>query len=185
MTPAPRLTTEEYFRTPETLRPAELLYGAWKVADAPRVRHQQAVGAFFLQLAAHVRSAGLGQVLLSPLDVVLDHDRALVLQPDLLFVSRERSHIVRDRVLGAPDMILEVLSPHPRIGSLAHRIDLFAHYGVRELWLLHQDARRFEMLGNEGGRPVHRYSVDYDTPIASAVLPDFRMSVSEILDERF
>jgi Uma2 family endonuclease len=92
-----------------------------------------------------------------------DYDRALVLQPDLLFVSRQRSHIVQDRVVGAPDMILEVLSPHPRIGSLDQRVELFARYGVRELWLLHQDTRRFELLGSENGRAVSRYSVDYGT----------------------
>jgi Uma2 family endonuclease len=185
MTPAPLLTTDDYLQTPETVLPAELIYGAWRVADALTVRHQQAVGAFYLHLSRHVRERRLGSVLLSPLDVVLDHARALVLQPDLLFVSRERSHIVRERVTGAPDMILEVLSPNPRIGSLQQRVDLFAQYGVRELWLLHQDARRFELLASENGRAVRRYSSDYDAPIASSVLPDFQMSVSDVLEDTF
>jgi len=44
MAPAPALTVDEYFRTPETLLPAELVYGALRVAESPSVRHQQAVG---------------------------------------------------------------------------------------------------------------------------------------------
>src|SRR5688500_7750522 len=85
MTPAPQLTTDEYLRTPESLLPTEVIYGAMRAAEAPTVRHQQALGAFFLALAPHVRQRRLGTVLLSPLDVVFDWDRALVLQPDLVF----------------------------------------------------------------------------------------------------
>jgi Uma2 family endonuclease len=183
MTPAPLLTTDDYLRTPETLRPTELVYGAIRVADAPTVRHQQAVGAFYLHLVQHVRLRGLGTVLLSPLDVVLDYSRAVVLQPDLLFVSQARLPIVGERVVGAPDMILEVLSPNPRVGSLQQRIDLFAAYGVREIWLLHQNARRFELLGTEGRRAVSQYSIDYHTSLTSAVLPDFRMRIEDVLHD--
>src|SRR4029079_706964 len=95
MAPAPVLTVDEYFRTPETLRPAELVYGALRVAESPSVRHQQAVGAFFLALSHHLRARRLGHVLLSPMDVVLDYERALIVQPDLLFVSKARAHILK------------------------------------------------------------------------------------------
>jgi Uma2 family endonuclease len=181
MTPAPLLTTEDYFRTPESLRPMELVYGAMRVADAPSVRHQQAVGAFYLHLTHHVRAGHLGTVLLSPLDVVLDYHRAVVLQPDLLFVSQVRSPIVQERIVGAPDMILEVLSPNPRVGSATERLQLFANYGVKEIWLLHQNARRFELLRTDDRRAVQQYTIDYHTPLTSEVLPDFRMPVADIL----
>ena len=183
MSPAPVLTTEQYFRTPETLRPAELVYGALRVAEAPSVRHQQAVGAFYLALAQHVRGRRLGQVLVAPVDVVLDHERALVLQPDLLFVSRARSNIIGERVVGAPDLVLEVLSPHPRIGALQERIDWFVRYGVREIWLLHQTVDRFEIVRVEHGRPVRSEPADYSTPITSSVLPDFTRTAGDILEE--
>jgi Uma2 family endonuclease len=175
------MTTDEYLRTPETLRPTELVYGAMRVAESPSVRHQQAVGAFYLSLTRHVRDRRLGHVLLSPLDVIFDHARALVLQPDLLFVSQARTHIMRERIVGAPDMVLEVLSPNPRIGGLQERLDWFAEYGVREIWLLHQLDERFEMLSADDGRIVARRAYDYFEPIHSDVLPGFQPAVGSIV----
>jgi len=181
MAPAPLLTTEEYLRTPETVQPMELIYGALRVADAPTVRHQQALCAFLLALAPHVSERRLGQVLLSPLDVILDWDRGLILQPDLVFISHARWQVRRQRIVGAPDMVLEVLSPHPRIGRLEERIEWFAHYGVREIWLLHQLEERFDILGVQNGRVAGQKSFDYLTPITSEVLPEFTTTVEAIL----
>jgi Uma2 family endonuclease len=184
MAPAPRLSTDEYLRTPETLTPAELIFGALRVADAPTVFHQQAVGALHLALALHVRERRLGTVLLSPLDVILDYERALVLQPDLVYIANARRHILqRDRVIGPPDLVIEVLSPHPRIGKLQERLQWFAQYGVLEIWLLHQVEERLEIVFVENRRFLRRDSVRYEMPIASRVLPDFTPTVQDILRE--
>ena len=181
MAPAPLLTTAEYLRTPETLRPSELVYGAWRVSESPSVKHQQAVGAFYLALVPHVRLQLLGRVLLSPLDIIFDWDRGLILQPDLVFISRARWRTQEDRIVCAPDIALEVLSPHPRIGQLEERIGWFAEYGVREIWLLHQTTERFEILRTDGRRVTTRDGFDYSAPIRSNVLPAFRMTVDDIL----
>ena len=184
MAPAPLLTTDEYLSTPETLQPTEVIYGALRVADAPTVRHQQALCAFLVALALHVRERRLGTVLVSPLDIILDYTRALIVQPDLVFISQERRDILRqERVIGAPDMVLEVLSPHPRIGKLQERIDWFAEYGVREIWLLHQLEETFEILTVERRRVGGRRTFDYLTPIASDVLPDFGLTLEKILQD--
>ena len=181
MAPAPTLTIDQYFRTPESVLPTELIYGALRVAEAPTVWHQQAVGAFHLALAPHVRSRRLGRVLLSPVDVVLDPERHLVMQPDLLFVAAAREQIIGRRVMGSPDLVLEVLSPNPRIGTLDERVRLFAHYGVREIWLLHQSRECFETLTVGGGIVTARRTLDYHSRIASGVLPDFTSPVEDIL----
>jgi Uma2 family endonuclease len=183
MAPAPQLTVDEYLKTPESVLPTEVIYGALRVAEAPTVRHQQAIGAFHLALAPHVRERRLGRVLLSPLDVVFDWDRALILQPDLVFISHARWRTRRERIVGAPDMVLEALSPHPRIGKLEERIGWFAEYGVREIWLLHQLKEQLEILGALHGRVVSRKPFDYRTPIESDVLPEFTMTAEEILRE--
>jgi Uma2 family endonuclease len=162
----------------------ELIYGALRVAESPTVRHQQAVGAFHLALAPHASQKRLGTVFVAPLDVILDWERALVVQPDLLFVSNGRRRIIKDKIVGAPDMVLEVLSPNPRIGKLAERIDWFVEYGVREVWLLHQMDERLDILTAAEGRLLDERRYDYLTPIRSDVLPTFTTPVSEILRER-
>ena len=188
---APYLSTEDYLRTPETVLPTEVIYGALRTADAPTVRHQQALGAFYLALAPYVRERRLGRVLVAPLDVIFDWDRTLILQPDLIFMSHARwsasaeatadKHVRGVRIIGAPDMVLEVLSPNPRIGTLDERVTWFAQYGVREIWLFHQLEERFEVLRAQDGEIVNRLSCGYTQPIQSGVFPQFRMALGDIL----
>jgi Uma2 family endonuclease len=106
--PGPRLTAAEYCRTAETVLPQELVSGIVRDAPAPRTSGSSAV---FMALADHVRVHDAGGVWLSPIDVVLDREQPLVVQPDIVFVSRHRLHMVSDRVWEAPDLVVEVLSP--------------------------------------------------------------------------
>lgn len=179
---APRLmTVDEYFRTPETVRPMELAFGVLRVADSPTPRHQAAVAELFLALNAHVEERDLGRVWLSPLDVVFDARRALVVQPDLFFVSHEREWIIGNRIQGAPDLVIEVLSPDPRIGTTTERVGWFAEYGVRECWLLHQDRRTLTVLEFKDRRAHEERDFDSREPIQSGVLPGFSLTLDEIL----
>jgi len=176
------MTVDEYFRTPETVLPMELIYGAVRVADAPTPRHQSAVAALFLALDRHVRERRLGRIWLAPLDVVLSERQALIVQPDLMFISDERSWIVRDRVRGAPDLVIEVLSPNPRIGETDERVRWFAEFGVRECWLVHQERREIEVVEFANRRIKGRRVSGKNDPIASGVLPEFRETLRALLD---
>ncbi|MCM3881419.1 MAG: Uma2 family endonuclease [Vicinamibacterales bacterium] len=181
MTKTPFMSTREYLDTPESSLPTELIYGALRVADSPMPRHQAAVADFFTALDNHVREDKLGKVWFAPLDVILDARRALILQPDLLFISNERSGILTDRIYGAPDMVLEVLSPNPRIGRLEERVQWFAEYGVRECWVLHHEERSIDVLSLDRRGIVVRDTFDEGTPIRSSVFPGFLRSVGSIL----
>src|SRR5437763_1828880 len=87
---APRLmTVDEYFGTPETALPAELKFGVLYVRESPTPRHQSAVADLFRVLDVYTRARDVGRVWLAPLDVVLDEERALIVQPDLMFISKE------------------------------------------------------------------------------------------------
>ena len=183
MAPAPSLmTVDDYFNTLETLKPMELAFGRLRVADSPTPRHQSAVLQLLLALDAHVRHRHLGQMWVAPLDVVLDDRRALIVQPDLFFISNERAWIVTDRVRGAPDLILEVLSPSPRIGTTEERVLWFAEYGVRECWLVHQDQREVEVLQFADRRVATRFVCRRRQPIVSSVLPEFNAPLGDLLE---
>ena len=179
------MTLQEYFRTPETVVPQELIFGALRVADAPFISHQRVVLELAVALRAHARMHDGGEVVISPADVILDADRALVLQPDVLFISPDRAGIVQERIYGAPDLVVEVLSPHPRIGQLEERIRWFAEYGVREIWLYHQFIQRLDVLSCEAGRVVATARFGREAPIRSKVLPHFSESMTSVLAASF
>ena len=177
-----RMTIAEYFATPESVIPQELVFGVMRVADAPFVNHQRLVLRLATALQAHAEQTSAGEVFVAPIDVVLDYEQALVLQPDLLFVSASRGHIVRERIYGAPDLVIEVLSPRPRIGDLDERVHWFAQYGVREIWLYDQHESRLHILGCEDGAVQSRVTCGADAPIASEVLPNFHRTVRSVLE---
>ena len=168
------LTTAEYLQTAESLRVQELIYGTLRVAESPTPRHQQLLFDLAVLLKVFVTQHRLGTVWIAPLDVILDPAMALIVQPDLFFISKRREGIVTDRVWGAPDMVLEVLSPNPRIGKLDERIGWFAHYGVRECWLVHQISQEIEILQLAGA--IKRKTFRNLQPLESTVLPDFRLA---------
>src|SRR5262249_25403254 len=105
------MTTDDYLHSYETSRPRELVYGVVREPAAPFFSHQQVVLKIARRLADYVESAGLGVIGVAPLDVILDADRSLIVQPDVLFVATERQAIIRNQVWGAPDLVVEVLSP--------------------------------------------------------------------------
>jgi len=175
------MTVEEYLATPETVLPQELIFGALRASDAPLPRHQRAVGQLYRALDDHVSANGLGEVWLSPIDVILDDDRHLVVQPDLLFISNERDFILTDRIRGAPDLTIEVLSPNPRIGELNERLRWFAEYGVRECWVVELLTRQVSVYGFENGAIARRAIFERTAPIRSEVLPSFQRTPGLIL----
>jgi Uma2 family endonuclease len=170
------LTTAEYLQTAESMRVQELIFGTLRVAESPSVRHQDLLLELAVLMRVFVGQHKLGRVFISPLDVILDPARALILQPDLFYVSRSRQDIITDRIWGAPDLVVEVLSPHPRVGKLQDRLDYFGHYGVRECWLIHQTTRTVEVLELNGYGVAARQAFSGVERIRSTVLRDFGLS---------
>jgi Uma2 family endonuclease len=170
------LTTSEYLQTAESVRVEELIFGTLRVAESPGVRHQDLLLELAILMRVFASQHQLGRVFVAPLDVILDPARALIVQPDLFYVSKMRQDIITDRIWGAPDLVVEVMSPHPRIGRLQERIEYFAHYGVRECWLLHQLSRSIEVLTLNGYGVESRQTFSEVERLRSAVLRDFRLS---------
>lgn len=131
-----RLKTTGYLAGVEELRRRELIWGYVREPPAPRYGHQAVVTRTTVLLDAHVRAGCLGIVCVSPIDVVLDEAAALILQPDVIFVSNRRASIVRDQVWGAPDLVVEVMSPRTAMHDSTTKLAWYRRYGVRECWLV-------------------------------------------------
>jgi Uma2 family endonuclease len=174
-----RMTLEEYLATPETNKRFELTYGTLREPAAPSWDHQLIVGRLFRQLDDHVTRLGLGRVGLSPLDVVLDEARHLVVQPDLVFVAEERVHIIRDRIWGAPDLVVEVESLGSRFYDRRDKNGWYRECGVREQWVVSPVEKAIEIydLTKPAVRPARFTSKEV---VRSAVLPRLRLRVGRL-----
>ena len=121
----------------------------------------------------------MGNVLLAPTDVVLsDTD---VVQPDILFVSQARRHIrTRENIQGAPDLVVEILSPTTAERDRTVKSDLYAQHGVQEYWIVDPDARTITVFLLNGGafEEVDTYS-ERET-LTSPILAGFSIALDEI-----
>ena len=174
----PGLTYEDYARLPDDER-YELINGELTLMPSPKEIHQTMAGRLFLSVGTFVRAMHLGKVYFAPFDVILSD--ADVVQPDLIFVSSERSHVItEDNVRGAPDLVVEILSPSTADYDRTVKRDLYARHGVPELWLVDPYAGTVTVLTpGADGYDVHAVHDDGDT-LTSPTLAGFRLNLSEL-----
>ena len=165
-------TLEDFMRLPEgTL--AEFIGGEILMSPSPKARHQQIALRIWKALDAWVGAKGLGRVDAAPLDVHLPSGD--VVQPDVLFVSSTRLSIVQDWIRGAPDLVVEVLSPETRRRDLDVKAELYARNGVRESWFVDPDA-----AGIEVKTPAGRDRFGGTDRLTSRLLPGFELRLDDV-----
>jgi Uma2 family endonuclease len=118
-------------------------------------------------------------VAIAPVDVILDRERALILQPDVLFVSTERLAVIRDQVWGPPDLVAEVLSPGTETRDRGEKLGWYRQYGVRECWLVDLHQEQVTVVDFTGAFPVERVARGVDA-IRSSVLPELEAAAAAI-----
>lgn len=151
--PATKLTYADYLNAPGEER-YELIDGGLVVVGSPSIAHQTVSMGLSLEVGNFVRERALGQVFHAPTDVILtDTD---VVQPDLVFVSKERGHVVTSaNIQGAPDLVVEILSPSTASLDRTTKRDLYAEHGVKEYWIADPAAQTVAvMLLKDGGFDV-------------------------------
>ncbi len=174
--PSLRLTYDDYCRMPPGRQRYELIGGAIRVVPSPSVSHQELSGRLFMDLAGWVKDHGLGKVYDAPLDVVLsEYD---VVQPDLLYVSRDRLSIIKEaNIWGAPDLVVEILSPSTTKWDREIKREVYARFGVRELWLVDPQARSIEVATLKDGALLTLQVYYVGTTLARPLLPGFALDV--------
>lgn len=178
-----KFTYEDYKSLPESeTERYELLEGELVMVPSPGFEHQYASGNLFSLLHSFVRQHRLGIVLDAPFDVVLgDPGDERVVQPDILFISKARRKIIHDEeIRGAPDLIVEILSPSTAERDRTLKKKLYAKYGVREYWIVDPQARTIEVLtlGERGYERAGLYK--QGEMMESPLLGGLRIPLSEV-----
>jgi Uma2 family endonuclease len=174
-------SVDDYLRRLESMQPRELVWGVVREPPAPFYDHQWFLTRLTVLLTTHVRNHDLGEVCVAPIDVVLDRSRALIAQPDLIFIARDRLHIIDRQVWGAPDLVVEVLSPGTARRDRTTKLGWYRRYGVRECWLVDPSAWCVEVV-RLTPRSLTRRTYGEGAVLRSNVLRSLRLRVSEVFE---
>jgi Uma2 family endonuclease len=173
-------TYEDYARLPDNGMRYEVIEGDLYMSPAPRSIHQRVIARLYGYLWEYLKHRSVGEAFFAPIDVILP-DLATPVQPDLLFIANDRLNIVKEKfVEGAPDLIIEVLSPGNPALDRRTKFRVYAQAGVREYWMIDPDAGTVEInvLRGQAYAPLGSFGAGDQT--RSEVLTDFSVSVSDI-----
>ena len=172
-----KFTYEDYHNTPDDIR-YELLDGELIMVPAPNMFHQTTSKKLFWKLEP-LEERGLGPVFHPPTDVVFSDTDTV--QPDIVFVSTERAHIITEQnIRGAPDLIVEILSPSTANRDRTFKRTLYERYGVTEYWMVDPATRNITvlLLGENGYELAGIYGEGQT--LTSPTLPGFGLNLDDI-----
>ena len=176
-----RLTYQDYANLEGDER-YELLDGRLVPVPSRNTAHQAASIRLMSEMYFFIEENGLGRLYPAPFDVLFtDFD---VVQPDLLFISGDRKHIITpDNVQGAPDMVVEILSPATSRMDWHDKRELYALHGVREYWIVDPTHRIVSVLQLRDGVLEITQTCTEGDAVKSTVLEGFSVSLAELFAE--
>ncbi len=173
-----KFTYKDYKNLPESeTKRYELLEGELIMVPSPNERHQSISGNLEFILRKFVREYNLGFIYDAPLDVVFSQED--VAQPDILFILKEHSQIIaEENICGAPDLIIEILSPATAERDRTYKRTLYARHGVKEYWLVDPEERAIEVmrLGQKGFETVGIHTKTLTSP----TFPGLSINLAEV-----
>ena len=157
----------------------EVMEGDIMMVPAPATRHQKISGRIYRIMANFVFDNGLGEIFDAPTDVVLSDD--VVVQPDILFISKERAGIIGEQaIMGAPDLVVEIISPSSSFNDSVRKRELYQKFGVKEYWLVFPDEKAIEVLTLEDGIYRELCSAKEEGAVRSKLLQGFEVELKGV-----
>lgn len=138
-----RLTYREYRDFPDDGKRHEIIDGDHYVSPSPSNPHQSASRWIQMQLFRQIEEVGTGYVIDAPMDVELtDYD---IVQPDIIVVAQSRRLVIKPvRVIGTPDLVIEILSPSNANHDRVMKLGLYERVAIPEYWIVDPEAQRVD-----------------------------------------
>ncbi len=171
-------TYEDYAKLPEGA-PYQLIGGELVMTPSPTPYHQEISRKLAFKIVSFLEKNNLGTLYYAPLDVFLsDGD---VYQPDIIFISRKRLEIIgKKKIEGAPDIVIEVLSPGTAYYDLRKKYRAYQEYGVREYWIVDPELKKIEVYENQDKKFKIYSEAEGEGTVSSKVLDELVISLNEI-----
>jgi len=171
-------TYADYAMLPEGA-PYQLIGGKLIMTPSPTTYHQDIVVCLVEKLLNFNAKEKAGKVYVSPIDVYLEDKETY--QPDVIFISKDRLHIIESaKINGAPDLVMEILSPSTAYYDLKEKFKVYARHGVKEYWIIDPKDKSIEVYeGNEGKfKQVQR--MEEEGKAKSSILKGFEVNLKDI-----
>jgi len=185
-TPSVKFTYEDFLHFPDDGKRHELIDGEHYVTPSPNTKHQRIVGHLYFALVAYLRNSRAGEAFVAPFDVVFsDLD---IVEPDLLYISRERSTVLTDKhVRGAPDLVVEILSPGTRTTDEVTKRRLYERFGVSEYWVIDPELDTIAVYRRvqDAFVRVAELSAAHADLLTTPLLPGFSVTLAEVFEPPF
>lgn len=173
-----KATYDDYALLPEGAK-YQLVDGEIIEMSTPIVAHQNAVLNLAFEFEKHNRAKKLGRVLIAPMDVFLDIYNTF--QPDVMFISNERRSIIgTDIVRGAPDLVIEILSPSTAYYDLRKKMPTYFKFGVKECWIIDVSEGSVERYALVEGEATRISKATGSEKIVTPILPELDLSAEQI-----
>ncbi|MBO4872567.1 MAG: Uma2 family endonuclease [Lachnospiraceae bacterium] len=156
-------TIDDYSALPDERR-VELIDGVFYDMAAPTQIHQMILTELTVQLYPSVKAHPGCRLFFAPLDVRLDNDNFTMVQPDILIVCEKNDRDIR-RINGAPDFIVEVLSPSNSFREMFRKLNKYMNAGVREYWVVDPEKRSVTVYDFEKDEQPETYSFADTVPL--------------------
>ncbi|MGI6286130.1 Uma2 family endonuclease [Neomoorella humiferrea] len=171
-------TYEDYARLPEGT-PFQLIGGKLIMTPAPGTYHQIILMRLIEKLLFFLAGKDLGILFTAPVDVFLEEKETY--QPDIIFIAKDRMHIIETtKIKGAPDLVIEILSPSTGYYDLKKKARVYARCGVKEYWIVDPEDKSIEVFQQKEGNFVLVHHVEETGQAKSILLKGFAVEAKEI-----
>jgi Uma2 family endonuclease len=178
LAPHEKCTYEHYCLLPEGDR-RELIEGELLVTPAPSEKHQRYSGNIEFELRKYLEESPVGVLYHAPFDVILDTHN--VVQPDVLIILQaNRSRIVSEGLRGAPDLVIEILSPGTSSRDLVYKRHIYHRFKVPEYWIVDPERDQLHVLTWQEKEYASTLKEATET-VSSSLLPGLELQLSKVL----
>lgn len=178
--PQGQWTYEDYRRLPDDGWRYEVIEGELRMNPAPSTSHQDTSIGLASEMRFYANQHNLGKVYTAPIDVRMG-ELANPVQPDILFIQKDRLDIIKERWIdGPPDLIVEILSPGNWIDDRRTKYRVYALNGVREYWIVDPDKRQIEIFVLHSGDYALVGRFGSGERVRSDVLTGFEIGVDQV-----
>jgi Uma2 family endonuclease len=137
-------TYDEYARLPDDGSRYEIIDGELYMSPSPRWNHQRAVVRIAHLFETYTEEHGIGEICAGPIDLLLTDTDYLI--PELVFVLHEHEGIITERgIEGAPDLVIEIISPSSGMRDRGLKRERYARFGVPLYWIVDLERQSVEV----------------------------------------